>query len=990
MSITKVVGDGLAIGVCYCRVIAMTQSQPTMTPQQFIAKWRRSAGGEMAGAQEWFIDLCRVVGHGTPNEVDPRQEWYTFERTLRQNTGRPGRADVFKRSYFAWEFKGAHSDLDAAYRQLQRYREALNNPPLLVVSDFRTIRVHTNFTNKVPLVHTIGLDDLHEPEELETLRNVFHNPDALEPEVSPNEVTEETAGIFADIARMMRERGVDSLEVARFLNRLVFCFFAQDVGLLPNRVLSQLCENYHGDPAEFDAGLREIYAQMNEGGRFGVDRIRQFNGDLFREPGTIFMTTEELENLAEATKRNWAHIEPSIFGTLFERAVDPNKQGLVGAQYTSEEDILAVIKPVIINPLLAEWHDVESKVGGLMLLEGQQDEKRARQLLLEFQGRLSSLRVLDPACGSGNFLYVALRQLHDLEKEVLTLATELGLRNFMPEVSPEQFYGIEIDPYASDLARTALWIGHLQWLIENGHQYNREPVLGSLNTIECRDALIEFTDSWPEGDVLVGPDYDRFSIYSDKDRWEVEGIRYTEVDAVFGAAERHREAQWPAVDYIVGNPPFLGHFPFREQLGNTYVEAVYSLYGDRIPNSSDLCCYWLEKARAHIADGKARRAGLLATQAIRFQSNRPVLEGIKRTGDIFAAVSDQDWVLDGANVHISIICFDDGSETLRTLDGDRVNNINADLTGGADLTQAKTLAENADISFMGDTKVGPFEIAAEVAEEMLRQPNPHGKPNSDVIKRWLIGRDINQVSRNMWIIDFGVDWSEAEAALYEAPFEYLVKNVRPERIKNNRRRYAQLWWLHAEARPGMREALTGLPRYIGTSMVSRHRIFVWIDGDVLPDATIIVFARDDDYFFGVLHSRIHTLWAAGSGTQLEDRPRYTPTTCFETFPFPEPTGEQREAIAAAAEELNRLRENWQNPVDMFGNPALNADQLRRRTLTNLYNEYPTWLVNAHAKLDAAVADAYGWPADLPDGEILERLLELNLERADVIIVPSDT
>ena len=922
-----------------------------MTPQQFIAKWRRSAGREMAGGQEWFIDVCRMVGHGTPNEVDPRQEWYTFERTLRQNTGRPGRADVFKRGYFAWEFKGAHSDLDAAYRQLQRYREALNNPPLLVVSDFRTIRVHTNFTNKVSVVHTIGLDDLHEPDALEIVRSIFHNPDALEPEVSPNEVTEETAGIFATIARLMRERGVDSLEVARFLNRLVFCFFAQDVGLLPNRVLSQLCENYHGDPAEFDAGLRDLFVQMDEGGRFGVERIRQFNGDLFREPDTVLMTGGELEDLAEAPKRNWAHIEPSIFGTLFERAVDPDKQGLVGAQYTSEEDILAVIKPVIINPLLAEWHDVESKVGGLMLLEGQRDEKQARQLLLEFQGRLSSLRVLDPACGSGNFLYVALRQLHDLEKAVLTLAAELGLRNFLPEVSPEQFYGIEIDPYASGLARTALWIGHLQWLIENGHQYNREPVLGSLNTIECRDAIVDPTDP-----------------------------------------ERPTEPEWPTVDYIVGNPPFLGHFPFREQLGDKYVDAVYDLYGDRIPNSSDLCCYWLEKARAQIADGKARRAGLLATQAIRFQSNRPALERIKDTGDIFAAVSDQDWVLDGANVHISIICFDDGSETVRTLDGERVNNINADLTGGADLTQARALVENADISFMGDTKVGPFEIPVEVAEEMLRQPNPHGKPNSDVIRRWLIGRDINQVSRNMWIIDFGVDLSEAEAALYEAPFEYLVKNVKPERMKNNRPRYVQLWWLHAEARPGMRDALTGLPRYIGTSMVSRHRIFAWLDGDILPDATIIVFARDDDYFFGVLQSRIHTLWAAGSGTQLRESQsglRYTPTTCFETFPFPEPTDAQRESIAIAAAELNQLRENWRNPTDMFGNPALNADQLRRRTLTNLYNEYPTWLANAHAVLDAAVAAAYGWPADLSDGEVLERLLELNLKRANVVAMPSD-
>ncbi len=914
-----------------------------MTPQQFIAKWRRSRGQESAGAQEWFIDLCRVVEHPTPAELDPRQEWYTFERAVRESSGRRGRADVYKRGYFAWEFKGLHLDLDEAYRQLQRYREALNNPPLLVVSDFRTIRVHTNFTNKVSIVHTILLDDVGEPEQLEILRSVFHNPDALEPEISPDDVTKATANIFAKIAASMRERGVDALDVARFLNRLVFCFFAQDVGLLPNRVLSQLCENYHNDPAEFNGGLQELFAQMNEGGRFGIDRIRQFNGDLFTDPDTVLMTTGELEGLSEATERNWAHIEPSIFGTLFERVVDPNKQGLVGAQYTSEADILSVIDPVIIKPLQAEWSEIERKVGGLTLLEGQQDEAQARRLLQEFQSRLSSLKVLDPACGSGNFLYVALRQLHDLEKAVLTLAADLNLRGFLPEVSPEQCYGIEIDAYASDLARTSLWIGHLQWLIENGHQYNREPVLGSLNTIECRDAIIDIREPG-----------------------------------------RSAEPEWPAVDYIVGNPPFLGHFPFREQLGDEYVNAAYDLYGDRIPNSSDLCCYWFEKAREHIAEGKARRAGLLATQAIRFQSNRPVLARIKESGDIFSAVSDQDWVLDGASVHISIICFDDGSQTTRILDGERVNNINADLTGGADLTQARTLAGNRNLSFQGIGKVGEFDIPETVALNMMAQPNPHGKSNSDVIKRWINGIDITQRSRNVWIIDFGVDMPEADAALYEAPFEYVKEKVMPSRVNNRMPWRAENWWLHGYPATTMRQALSPLQRFIGTPKVSKHRFFVWLTKDMLPSNLIITIASDNDYMLGVLSSTIHELWARQVGSQLresESGGTYTPTTCFETFPFPTPADEQRAAIATAAAELNGLRENWLNPVDLFGGPALTADQLRRRTLTNLYNDYPTWLANAHRRLDLAVVDAYGWPTDLADGELLERLLALNLERA---------
>ena len=961
-----------------------TPPQSAITPRDFIAKWRRSRGQESAGAQEWFIDLCRVVEHGTPGEVDPRQVWYTFERTVREASGRRGRADVYKSGYFAWEFKGRHRNLDDAYRQLQRYREALQNPPLLVVSDFRTIRVHTNFTNKVTEVYTIPLHDLDDPAQLDIIRRVFHSPETLEPEITPDEITRATANIFSAIAMSMRARGIAPLAVARFLNRLVFCFFAQDVGLLPDRVLAELCAHYSGDPAEFDRGLQELFRRMNDGGRFGFSPIRQFNGDLFREPDTVLMEPDELEKLVEATARNWAHIEPSIFGTLFERVVDPAKAILIGAEYTTEADILTVVKPVIIGHLLDEWHEVQSKIAGLQRLRRRWDETEARRLLQEFQQRLSTLKVLDPACGSGNFLYVALRQLHDLEKDLLTQAAELGLTGFIPEVSPEQFYGIEIDPYASDLARTAIWIGHLQWMIENGHRYRRAPILGSLNTIECRDAILDLTDP-----------------------------------------EQPAEPQWPPADYIVGNPPYLGHFPFRERLGDAYVDAVYQLYGDRIPNSSDLCCYWFEKARAAIAAGRTRRAGLLATQAIRFQSNRRVLERIKETGDIFEVVSDQEWKpnepngngngngangngngngSDGhangsngngngngdngfappASVHISIICFDDGSEVNRGLDGEKVNNINADLTSGADLTRAHQLPENAGISFMGDIKVGPFEISRATAEAMLPLPNPNHRPNSDVIKRWMIGRHINQIPGDMYIIDFGVDMTEEDAALYEAPFEFVRANVKPGRDNNRDARFRDYWWLHGRPRVEMRQALAGLPRYIGTSMVSRHRIFAYIDGDVLPDATIIVFARDDDYFFGILQSRIHQAWAAAAGTQLRDAAsamRYTPTTCFEMFPFPEPTVEQRAAIATAAYELNRLRENWLRPTDLFGNPALEPDQQRRRTLTNLYNQHPTWLAHAHARLDAAVAAAYRWPPDLPEADLLERLLNLNLARA---------
>ena len=421
----------------------------------------------------------------------------------------------------------------------------------------------------------------------------------------------------------------------------------------------------------------------------------------------------------------------------------------------------------------------------------------------------------------------------------------------------------------------------------------------------------------------------------------------------------------------------MGHFPFRESLGDEYVNAVYGVYGGRIPNSSDLCCYWFEKARGQIEAGHSQRAGLLATQAIRFQSNRPVLTRIKESGDIFNAISDQNWVLDGAMVHTSIICFDAGSETNRFLDGAAVDKINSDLTGGADLTLAQSLYENQGLAFQGVGKVGDFDISAAVAIEMMAQPNPHGRPNTDVIKRWINGTDIARRWRDVWVVDFGVDMPMADAALYEAPFEYVKEKVMPERIKNKMKWRAENWWLHGYPATTMRLALSPMERYIGTPKVAKHRFFVWLSGDVLPSNLVVAIAKDDDYTFGVLSSYIHELWARKVGSQLresESGGTYTPTTCFEKFPFPEPTDEQREAIAEAARELNQLRETWLNP------PGLAASELKRRTLTNLYNARPTWLENAHSKLDVAVAAAYGWPADMGEQEVLGRLLALNLGR----------
>ena len=314
-----------------------------------------------------------------------------------------------------------------------------------------------------------------------------------------------------------------------------------------------------------------------------------------------------------------------------------------------------------------------------------------------------------------------------------------------------------------------------------------------------------------------------------------------------------------------------------------------------LPNSSDLCCYWFELARRAIHSHAPTRAGLLATQGIRGGTNRTVLDRIKRDGDIFMAWSDREWILDGAAVHVSIVGFDDGRETAKVGDGERRDSINSDLTFGADTTQARRLGANDALSFMGDTKQGPFDVTWEVARDMLACPNPRAVANTRVVRPWANGLDITRRARSMWIVDFPEVMSDAEASRYEEPFEYIKRHVKPWRVENRKSWYRDEWWVHYAPRPELKRAVAALSRYIVSPRVTKHRLFVWTNGRTVPDCQLIVFARSDDYFFGVLHSAVHELWARRMGTQLREAEsgfRYTPTTCFETFPLPWSPGEE--------------------------------------------------------------------------------------------------
>jgi hypothetical protein len=800
----------------------------------------------------------------------------------------------------------------------------------------------------------------------------------------------------------MRRRGLDGQAVAHFLVQCLFCMFAEDEQLLPDSIFTNLLTNVRSDPVKATRRIEKLFSAMQKrGGEYGDFDIPWFNGGLFKTIAVPALTLADVQALHQSSAgMDWRAIDPTIFGTLFERGLDPAARAPLGAHYTDTSTIAKLITPLVTEPLSREWQAVYAQMAELapkfatLAARGKGKTrpndalKKAQELFYAFLQRLNQFRVLDPACGSGNFLYLALEALRNIEKRAHLEATELGLpAELTMQTGPHNILGLEINEFAAELARVTVWIGDIQWCRRNGYPHAIDPILKPLDGIAHRDALLN-----PDG----------------------------------------TQATWPAADVIVGNPPFLGGSVMRGELGDDYVETLRKAYEGRVPGGADLVCYWFEKARAQIEAGKLQAAGLVSTNSIRGGSNRKVLERIVDMTRIFEAWSDEPWINDGAAVRVSLVGFGPLCPTERAsrLDGAEVVAIHADLTAGEglDLTIAKTLAENTSASFQGTSKKASFDIPGDLARSWLAAPNPNGKPNTDVVRPWSNGLMLSGRARDVWIVDFGTELSEADASLYEQPFNYSLEHVKPERDKNNRESYRKYWWRHAEARPNMRGALKPLTRYIATIAHSKHRFFVWLPTAVCPDQALIVIARADDTTFGILHSRFHELWSLRLGTSLEDRPRYTPTTCFETFPFPAgltprdtqgwgpdgpPAGAAQHAhaqqIAQAARHLHQLRDNWLNPPEWVewvitpqeqqagfpsrpvAKPGFEAD-LKKRTLTNLYNARPAWLTMAHQALDKAVAAAYGWPdytPATPDDDILKRLLALNLERGHAA-APSTT
>ncbi len=924
---------------------------------------------ERSASQSHFNDLCAALDEPTPTDVDPTGDLYCFDKGATKDSGSDGWADVWKKDHFAWEYKGKRANLDEAFIQLRQYLLALNNPPLLIVCDMNVFRIVTNWTNCVSERYEFSLDDLLENENFKKLKWAMSDPEKLRPQRTRHMVTEEVAGKFANLAQSLRNRGNDPVVVAHFINRLVFCMFAEDVGLLPEKMFSRMLEGAKQNPHEFQNLASQLFEAMSKGGLVGFEKVDYFNGGLFDDETALGLTEEEIKVTISASKLDWSEIDPSILGTLFERGLDPAKRAQLGAHYTDREKIQLLIDPVIVRPLMGEWSEVKTKIESHLDQiqrvgsSGRKTRHRnqANKELHRFLQQLREFTVLDPACGSGNFLFLALHALKDIEHQSQLEAEALGLQRQFPSIGPENVKGIEINEYAAELARLSIWIGEIQWMLRNGFNVEKDPILKPLDTIECRNAILSKDDEIPD---------------------------------------------WPSADVVIGNPPFLGNRRIRNALGDEVADLLPKLYHDLVYGKPDLVCYWFARAGMLLRDRKIERFGFVATNSIRGGTNRKVLDTIVESASIFEAWSDEPWIVEGAAVRVSLICINQSILPNYMLNGREVDQIHTDLTAGVGLTKAVSLLSNKDIAFQGDLKRGSFEVSGELARNWLvLRGNPNGKPNSDVLKPWFNGKDITDRPKDMWIVDFGDNVAEEDAAMYEEPFEYIRKYVKPDRLQTKEEKSRTFWFRHWNTRPGMWKRIEKLSRYIATPRVSKHRVFVWCDTRVCPDSAVVAIARDDDTTFGILHSRFHEAWALRLGTSLTDRPRYTPVTTFRTFPFPEglspdvsaelyQNNAHAIAIAKAARELVEARDRWLFPEELIQwsdevvpgypkRPIPTNDKakqfLKKRTLTQLYNSKPTWLENLHQALDEAVAKAYGWNNDITEEESLQALLDLNLQ-----------
>jgi hypothetical protein len=1041
------------------------QAGPSPALDAFIHRWQgREGGQERANYALFLSELCDAIGVRRPDpaSADTANNDYVFERSVDKSgldgSITHGRIDLYKRGCFVLEAKqsrqgggskqvvgqaslfgpaeparrGARTASRAwdvlmlnARQQAQEYARALpvshGWPPFILVCDVgHVIEVYADFSGQGKNYaqfpdrqsFRVYLEDLRDPAVRDRLVRIWTDPHSLDPARQSARVTRAIAERLAAVSKALEAEGHDPEEVAMFLMRCLFTMFAQSVGLLPANGFRDLLQRCEQNPD----GLRPMVGQLWEAmdrGEFAIalqTRVRRFNGEFFKTRTVLPLAREEIGELRQAASYDWREVDPSIFGTLLEQALDKNERRRLGAHYTPRAYVERLVVATVLEPLRADW------ANALSTAERQKAEGRtadAVATIRTFHEVLCRTRVLDPACGTGNFLYVSLELVKRLEGEVLEALADLGGQEALAgleghTVDPHQFLGLEINPRAAAIAELVLWIGYLQWHLRTQSGFPGDPVLKAFHNVQVKDAVLEAHK------VLVRDAGGRPVTRRGPDGAEMEVYRYDDP----------RQPEWPEAEFILGNPPFMAGQDLRRELGDAYAEALWATY-PVISGGADIVMYWWELAARNLAKRTSplRRFGFVTTNSITQDFSRRVVERyLANEGSIslVMAIPNHPWTKatrGAAAVRIAMTVAERGarlgivrkvvSEEGLTTDEPLIffeeshGRINANLTVGPDVTDVFELVSNRGISHDGVKLHGQgFVLSRSLAEHLGY--GRHGGIER-IIRPFLSGRDVSQRPRDRFVIDlFGMDLDDIRRK-FPHIYQYVKLEVKEKRDSNgnpigrdvnNRGSYREFWWLFGEPRAELRPALVKLKRLIATVDTARHRVFQFFIPETVCDDGLVIVASDDSWVLGTLSSQIHMTWAAASGGWLGvgDDPRWNKTKVFEPFPFPPADNSYTHLIRTIAEDLDAHRKRV-----LAEHPHL--------TLTGLYNVLEKLragtnpaaldaadrrifddglvliLKELHGRLDEAVAAAYGWPADLGETEILTRLVALNHERA---------
>jgi hypothetical protein len=1029
----------------------------------FIARWADGDGGqERANYALFLAELCDVLGVPRPDQAshDASTNAYAFERAVIFNepdgsTAR-GRIDLYKRGAFVLEAKQSRrpgnpkaaqgqGDLLAAVepeslprgrrtasrawdvlmlgarQQAEQYAKALPAsegwPPFLIVCDVgHCFEIYADFTGQGKNYaqfpdrqgFRIFLEDLRRDDIRERLKLVWLDPHKLDPTKIAAQATREVAERLASVSKHLEEaKGKDGKKlydpeaVALFLMRCLFTMFAEDVELLPKGSFRDVLKKCVDNPALFPRLVGQLWEAMDTGGfSYALERdVKKFNGYLFKDRTALPLPREEIGELYEAAKADWKQVEPAIFGTLLEQALNPAERRKLGAHYTPRAYVERLVIATVLEPLKADWTNVQ---GAAENLRAGGDHKGAAAIIQAFHNKLCETKILDPACGTGNFLYVSLELMKRLEGEVLeALASISDQGRFagyeLKTIDPHQFLGLEVNPRAAAIAELVLWIGFLQWHFRTRGGVPPEPILRDFKTIKVQDAVL----AWDKRE-LARDDQGRPLQRTDAEGNLIDVWRF----------ENPKRPEWPTADYIVGNPPFVGGKDIRGRLGDGYAEALWAA-NPHMNESADFVMYWWDRA-AELLTRKGtplQRFGFVTTNSLSQLFQRRVMErylNAKNPVSLVMAIADHPWTKatrDAAAVRIAMTVaalgkhdgqlFEVTKEEALDTDAPELQlrvvpgKINSDLTVGVDVARTSSLAANSGLSSRGMMLFGSGFI-------VTRQQAMHlGLGKRPGLERHILhyrnGRDLTSTPRDVMVIDlFGLNASEVREKFPEV-YQHILAQVKPERDRNRDKDIKARWWLFGRTRDEIRPALKGLRRYIATVETAKHRVFQFLDTTILPDNMIVCAALDDAYWLGVLSSRVHVIWAlrAGGWLGVGNDPRYSKSRCFDPFPFPEASEELKTRIRSLSEELDTLRKQCQvnhpgltltqiyNVREKLraGEPLNEGeDAIKSKGLVLIVNEL-------HDKIDALVAEAYGWPTDLSDEAILSRLVALNAERA---------